>query len=236
MNLLAAAVAICCSLCLSAQTLPFVGCTTYGQSDRYPPPAKPKRGVERLAGDGVRRLAYYESVVGPGVLAPRDWSCECQWGSSGTLFHITPQEAALTRPEIDGTAIEVEESHSDNSGRFEMAEVIAHIFPEQWAWARQTVERVFDVDDLQYGSYPTDRLTYKKKLVVDYHTAPNSEGLGTRGHLKANADPIEGVVILHGDPPDRLLRLAVRLPPSMQSLARQIIENFEVGASPQPRR
>ena len=84
--------------------------------------------------------------------------------------------------------------------------------------------------------YPTDRLTYKSIRIVEYRTAPNSEGLGTRGELKPNADPIEGVVILRGDPPDRLLRLAVRPPPGMQSLTPEIIQKFEAETSPQPRR
>lgn len=229
----AAAIAILCSVCLSAQTFPFVGCTTYGQSKVFPPPAQPTR-VVRLAPAAALKLAYYESTIGPGVLAPRDWSCECQWGSDGTLFHITPQVADLTKREINSAAIEVSMSPGDNSGRYEIAEVIARIFPEQWAWARQTVLSVFDVYDLKYGPYPVDRLTYKKNQIAEYRTPPNSEGLGTRGYLKPNANPIEGVVILQGNPPDRLFRLAVRLPPGMRSLTPQIIQDFEASTSPQP--
>jgi|SRR5271165_1401156 len=153
MNPLAAAGALCCSLCLSAQTLPFVGCTTYGQSEKYPPPAKPKRVVE-LPPHAAQKLAYYESAIGPGVLAPRDWSCECLWGSSGTLFRITPQPIARTKLEIGGAGIVVVDSDGATSGRYEIAEVIARIFPEHWAWARRTLDGVDDAGNVRYGPIP----------------------------------------------------------------------------------
>ena len=45
-------------------------------------------------------------------------------------------------------------------------------------------------------------------------------------HFKANDDPIDGVAILQGQPPD-LLVLRVRLPPEQRDLAPIIIHQIE---------
>jgi hypothetical protein len=39
----------------------------------------------------ARRLAYYESGVSRGVLAPRGWFCFGVYGSSGSAFLVTPE-------------------------------------------------------------------------------------------------------------------------------------------------
>ncbi len=80
------------------------------------------------------------------------------------------------------------------------------------------------------GPYPNDRLTYRRKKVVEFETPANTEGLGTRSRLQKNGSPISGVAILVGDEPN-LTQLSLRLPPAVKDLERAIIEQTEFEAS-----
>jgi len=84
------------------------------------------------------------------------------------------------------------------------------------------------------GPYPNDRLTYKSKSVVEYVTPAQMEGLGTHSWLEMNDEPISGVAILVGSPPD-LFQLSVRLPPELRNLTPVIVGQVERDAASLPR-
>jgi hypothetical protein len=76
------------------------------------------------------------------------------------------------------------------------------------------------------GPYPTDKLTYRSKEIVEYVTPANTMGLGTNSHLQQNEDPISGAAILAGEALD-LIYLSVRLPPQDNELIRIIVRQTE---------
>jgi hypothetical protein len=76
-----------------------------------------------------------------------------------------------------------------------------------------------------FGPFPNDKLIVQTDRLVEFHTPPRAEGLGTMSRLKANDDPIDGVAILEGKPPD-LLTLRLRLPPRQRDLAPTIIQEL----------
>ena len=77
-----------------------------------------------------------------------------------------------------------------------------------------------------FGPYPRDKLSVQTDHLVEFQTPPHEKGLGTGNSLDANADPIDGVAIVEGNPPD-LLMLRVRLPRDLRDLAPVIIRSFE---------
>jgi hypothetical protein len=84
----------------------------------------------------------------------------------------------------------------------------------------------YPADRFPVGPYPADTLTYRSKSVVEYRTAPQSDGLGTQSGLLKNDSPICGVAILTGPSPDLLL-LSVRLPSDETGLTNTIIPQLE---------
>jgi len=216
--------------------VPFVGCKSSGQVESFPAP-KEASYVVRIDEKAAQRLAYYESAVAPGVLAPRGWFCEAASGSGGSLFLIAPEPITDFMRQFTGPAIELDDASGENSGRVEIAEVVARVFPIEWAFARSTIEG-YDLL-LKFGPYPKDRLTYKGDRVVEYRTPPNSEGLGTRNRMRAANEAIEGVAILQGHPPNtvlHLVRLAIRLPGDMKGLELQITRQLETESRKQTER
>lgn len=213
--------------------VPFVGCKSVGQADSFPPPKVPDR-VIRIDANAARRLTYYKAEFGYGVLGPSGWNCYEISGSSGASLYVTPKTfdieslfSNVTR--ITGPAIELTSSHADTSGRFEIASVVARVFPAH----KDFVQSVIDLGvarsrDFPSGPYPTDRLVYRGDRIVEYETPAGSTGLGTRGRLQQNNDPIRGVAILQSEGPDLLL-LTMRLPPDMRDLVTNIIRQLEQG-------
>jgi hypothetical protein len=220
--------------------VPFVGCKSDGQVGPVPPPTEVEKTVE-LDPSVAQKLTYYESGVSRGVLAPRGWFCFGVYGSSGSAFLVTPEPidslSGLKWP-ITGPVVEVDSTSGGTSGRFEVAKVVARVFPQYKAF----VQRVIDLFDffeaeITYGPYPTDTLTYRGERTVEYRTPPNMKGLGTiSGRLGEDSDPIEGVAvaIVEGETPDLLL-LSVRLPTEMRFLTPQIISHLEREARNNPR-
>ena len=104
--------------------------------------------------------------------------------------------------------------------------MIARVFPAQKAFV-QNVIKSFDqsASDYTFAPYPNDKLIVQTDRLVEFRTAPHSEGLGTMSRLKANGDPIEGVAMLQGQTPD-LLMLRVRLPLELRDLAPAIIQDL----------
>jgi hypothetical protein len=204
----------------------------------------------QLNPDLAPKLAYYVAASGPGVLAPRGWSCAGVYGSNGASLVVSPQPvspADLMNNSWGGAAgdaIEVRVASGDTSGRFEVAQAIMRVFPAHQAFAQSVInEGIEPASEFPSGPYPGDKLTNRSNEVVEFQTAPNAVGLGTdtnaNSRMKPGSDPVAGVAILTGPTPD-LLVLAVRLPGALQSLAPAIVQEIQqdnpAGAGPaQPR-
>jgi hypothetical protein len=181
----------------------------------------------------AQKLAYYKAEEGAGILAPRGWYCFGTYGSNGSNLFVTPQAVKTddwlspTRPRFTGPAIQFSAMEGDTSGRFAAARIIARVFPAQKAFVQTVIEEGIEpASSFPFGPYPKDKLIYKGDRIVEYQTAPHSEGLGTASWLQANDYPISGVAVLTGETPDVLI-LHVRLPPDMSHLTSLIIQQFE---------
>jgi hypothetical protein len=222
----------------AAVSVPFIGCKSDGQIGPMDAPEGTSVSVPLSAKEG-QQLAHYSSSHGLGVLGPRGWYCFGAYGSSVAALFLSPQpiDAAnmfSTKNGFTGPAIEISHSLGNTMGRFEVAETIARVFPACRAFATRVAEE-FDLPASSFplGPYPRDTLTYKSKVMVEYKTPAQTEGLGTRSRLKKNDSPIEGVAILIGQTPD-LLCLSVRLPPDLNGLTSAIVRQFERDAALRP--
>lgn len=181
----------------------------------------------------ARKLAYYKSEQGAGFLAPRGWYCFGTYGSGGDALFVSPQSIKTVdifspgRSGLAGPAIELWRRFGETSGRFDVAEIIARVFPAYKAFATGVMAE-FDqpTRSLTFGPYPNDRLIYKSKTMVEYRTPARTDGLGTHSLLNKNGSPIDGVAILIGQPPDVLL-LSVRLPPDLNGLTSTVVLQVE---------
>jgi len=217
---------------LLAQTVrvPFVGCGADTQLDPVEPP-KGTDEVVQIEARTARRLAYYKAEVTSAVIAPLGWYCYGIIGSGGSSLFISPQPIKfLFGPQwrgIEGASVEVDEVFGGTSGRFDVAQVIARVFPARRAFVEDLME-MFDqpASAYKFGLYPKDKLIVQTDRLVQFQTAPHSEGLGTMRRLRANDDPIDGVAILEGQTPN-LLTLRVRLPRELHALTSSIIHQFE---------
>jgi hypothetical protein len=213
--------------------VPFVGCESHDQLESYAAPIEQDKQVmaDKIA---AGKLAYYKTKITSGVLAPRGWHCFGVLGSSGSDFLATPQPIDRTKPfhftrdGNTGPAIQVREICTDNSGRLDIARIIARAFPKQRAFA-QNIFQMHDapLSEYPFGPYLKDTLIRRNDWIVEYQTPPGSEGLGTILQLPIGALPIQGAAILRNESPDCLLFLAVRLNPDMADLAPQIIQQIE---------
>lgn len=218
-------------------TVPFVGCAADGQAGFRAAPKGSTKAV-RLDAAAARRLAYYKAEFAPGVLAPRGWFCYSLYGSGSTTLIVSPEPVdamSLVSDDWKGAAVQVQLTHGFTSGRFAVASIIARVFPEHRAFVKRVMEEGDFARHFTFSPYPGDQLTYRSDRVVEYRTAPNSEGLGTTTGLKANDDPIEGVVILTGEPPS-MVTLSVRLPALLQGDTKQIVEQTKEDAINNPLR
>ena len=213
---------------LLAQTarVPFVGCESSGQTGLLKAPKGTSKAVQ-IAARTAQELAYYEAANGVAVIAPRGWYCYGTSGSAGADLLVLPRP--MTRADWSGTtsqALQVEDLSGDTSGRFEVAQVIAHAFPAHRAFVQNVID-LFDqpVGTYPYGPYPKDKLISQTDRLVQFQTPPHAEGLGTMSRLKANDDPIDGAALLVGQTPD-LLMLRVRLPLKQRELAPVIIQQL----------
>jgi len=125
-----------------------------------------------------------------------------------------------------GPGIELRTRYGSTIGRFDVAEVVARVFPAHRRYATNLERDMLLEKKFTVGPYPADRLTYRSKEMVEFETPPGSEGLGTRSALSKNSSPIRGVAILSGPTPD-LVQLSVRLPENLKDLAPVIIRQAE---------
>jgi len=212
-------------------SVPFVGCKSDGQAGPVDPPDGTSVSVN-ISSKAAQKLAYYSvsAARGTGVLGPRGWYCFGTYGSGGDALYISPEPIsrrvifATDWKGFAGSAIELSNRFGDTSGRFDVAEIIARVFPAYKAFATSVME-LFDLQ-FQSGPYPNDVLTYKSKTVVEYKTPDLSDGLGTHSWLRKNDNPINGVAILKGETPNLLL-LSIRLPAELNGLTSVIIGQVE---------
>jgi hypothetical protein len=214
-------------------SVPFVGCASYGQIERLEAPKGTSRPMP-ISSTEAKQLAYYRSADGIGVLAPRGWYCEGASGSGGYALFLGPkqiQHGGSGRKGLDGPAIEVNHMTSENSGRYEIAEVMARVFPAYRAFTSRIMEGM-DLP-LPAGSYPKDTLARRGEKIVEYNTPAQTEGLGSFHSWLGKSDlPIRGAAIIVDDSattgggPDLVL-LSVRLPHALNGLTPVIVGQFE---------
>jgi hypothetical protein len=211
-------------------SVPFVECKYDGQIGPLDVPKGTNTSVPTSLA-AAQNLAYYSAFgQGSGVLAPRGWHCFGTYGSGGSALLVSPQPIDTanmfsTWDGLSGPIIGISNWDGDTSGRFQVAEIIAQVFPAYKAFATRVMEEGLG-GPLKFGPYPKDVLTYKSKTVVEYRTPPQADGLGTHLWLKKNDSPIDGVAILTGQTPDMLL-LSVRLPPEFSGLTSVIVRQVE---------
>lgn len=219
-------------------TVPFVGCASDGQVGPQAVPIGKSKQVT-ISDKIAPRLAYYKAVYGPGVLAPRGWHCFSTYGSDGSNLFVSPEPIdtkALFSPDwkgFAGVAIQISVASGGTSGRFQVAKVIARVFPAYKSFAQKVIaEGLEPADDFPFGPYPTDKLTYRSKNVVEFVTPANDEGLGTDSHIVKNANSIEGVaMIIEGD--TDLVQLSARLAAQDRDLIPTMIHQVEIEAAHQ---
>ncbi len=201
-------------------------------------PKGTSRSVQ-VSHDAAQELAYYKAVLGVGVLAPRGWYCFGTYGSAGDTLIVSPQPIDTTKifstgpGDLAGPAIQVSYRFGGTSGRFEVAEIIARVFPAYRAFATQVMKELQPGDSFAVGPYTTDSMTYKSKSTVEYRTPAQTDGLGTLSWLPKNGSPIDGAAILIGQTPDLLL-LSVRLSPELAGLTSAIVGQVERDAARLP--
>lgn len=232
--------------------VPFVGCKADGQAGPQDAPVGQYMRIT-ISPQLAQRVAYYKASDSFGVLAPRGWHCFETYGSSGSDLYITPMPLNSTDfsdwKGIPGYGIDLRERDGGTSGRFDVARIVARVFPAHRDFVRDVIaEGLEPASAFHDGPYPADKVTYKNKDTVEYTTPPNTEGVGTSSDLVANADPIEGVVILTNDEIQEmsangkvissdlgkeldLTQLSARLPPGMSDLIPVIIQRVEQEAS-----
>jgi hypothetical protein len=216
---------------LEESQVPFVGCKSDGQSG---PVAAPKGGTKAVMLDSTtaQELAYYEAKGGLSILAPRGWHCFGTYGSDGQSLYVSPQPidfASLTSDSggFIGPAVELTRWSGDTSGRYQVAQTIARVFPAH----RDFVDQVIQIGEepassFPFGPYRGDVLTYRSNEVVEYQTPPQTDGLGTDSRLQKNDSPINGLVVLTGPDTD-LVHLSVRLADTQMGLAGTIVRQTE---------
>lgn len=213
-------------------SIPFVGCKADGQAGPLDAPTGTSKSVS-VPPKIAQRLAYYQAEQGRGILAPRGWYCFATYGSSGGSLFVSPFPLhpadffSATWTGFTGPVIQLSSTSGGTSGRFEVAEIIARVFPAHRAFVRNVIaEGIEPAKDFPFGSYPKDKLIYKSPEMVEYLTSPLTDGLGTRSRLVKNDQPITGVAAIGGPDPD-LLHLSMRLPPNMADLAPVITQQVE---------
>ena len=217
--------------------IPFVGCKSDGQVGPLDAPTGHAPAM-KIPSDLAQRLAYYKAEDGVGVLAPRGWYCFSTYGSNGSNLFVSP--VALDAKTLfstswkgfTGSAIQISVAGGGTSGRFQVAKMIARVFPDHRQFVRDVIaEGIVPASSFPAGPYPQDKLTYRSKNVVEFETPANTEGLGTASRLQADSKPIRGVAILLSDDDTSLVQLSARLPAQDRDLIAVIIQQVEREAS-----
>jgi len=211
--------------------VPFVGCPGIGGADPgpWPVPKGAPKVLPSLPTVPAARIAYYRAYSGPGVLAPRGWHCQAWGGSNGSFIIVAPTAppAVIPREPVKGPGVIAVESYGGTSGRFDVAEVSARLFPKVMAdfIARVKAEGFPSPDFSTIKPFPDDQYTYLTPKLVRFTTPAHREGICT-SILVRSRDPVRGVVSLSpgdGRYPD-LLQFDVRLSSSDDQFTRALID------------
>jgi hypothetical protein len=129
-----------------AVSVPFVGCKSDGQMGPVQAPTGENK-VAPITAEMAGRLAYYKAEKGSGVLAPRGWYCLGTYGSNGEALYVSPNPiraadvlSTTKWKGFTGPAIEASFLYGDTSGRFDVARMIARVFPGY----RKFLQKVID--------------------------------------------------------------------------------------------
>jgi hypothetical protein len=221
----------------AAVMVPFVGCASDGQVGPLKAPTGRSLAVQ-IPAAMAKRLAYYKAEYGPGALAPRGWNCFSSYGSDGSNLFVSPDpidsKTVLLSSDwkgFPGPAVQISVSSGGTSGRFEVAKIIARVFPAYKTFAQNVIaEGIEPASDFPSGPYPSDKLTYRGKNIVEFVTPANAQGLGTDSRLQANASPIDGVAIIAGADTD-LVQLSARIPANDSDLIPAMVGQAEKEAA-----
>jgi hypothetical protein len=217
-------------------TVPFVGCASDGQGGPQKAPNGKSLAVA-IPAPLAERLAYYKAKYGIGVLAPRGWHCFSTYGSSGENLFVSPDPIesqtllSLKWQGFTGPAVQATVYDGGTSGRFEVAKVIARIFPAYKTFAQKVIaEGSEPASDFPFGPYADDKLTNRANNIVEFETPGSAQGLGTDSRLQMNASPIDGVAIIGGKDTD-LTMLTARFSGSDQDLIAAMVAQAESEAA-----
>lgn len=213
--------------------VPFIGCKSDGQVGPIDAPTGHVPAM-KIPVDLAQRLAYYKAEYGVGVLAPRDWHCFSTYGSNGSSLFVSPAPIDTTKlfstawKGFAGPAIQISVANGGTSGRFQVAKVIARVFPDSRQFVRDVIaEGIEPASSFPAGPYPQDKLTYRSKSIVEFETPANAEGLGTASRLQANSNPIRGVAIMLPYDDTSLVQLSARLTAQDRDFIAAIIRQVE---------
>ncbi|MDO9336920.1 MAG: hypothetical protein Q7T61_11015 [Caulobacter sp.] len=210
--------------------VPFVGCASDGQMG--PVEAPDGKGQSPTAPAAVAgRLAYYASGD-LAVLAPRGWHCFGLYGSNGAGLYVTPEphgEALFDLPApLTGPIVQVHFSYSGTSGRFEVARVIARLFPARKAFADAVLAEDTVSEGIVFGPFRTDRTSLLNDHEARFETPAGQDGMGIGGRMAPGRDPVLGYAGLTAD--EDLLWVGARLPASERDLATAIVADVRAGS------
>jgi hypothetical protein len=219
-----------------ASQVPFVGCASDGQVGPQAAPTGSSK-VVAIPAAAAQRLAYFKSEYGPGVLAPRGWHCFSNYGSDGSNLFVSPDAIDSTQllsmdwKGFTGPVIQISIAEGGTSGRFEVAKVIARVFPAFNQFAQNVIaEGIEPASDFPFGPYASDKLTDRGANIVEFETPANTAGLGTDSRLLPNASPINGVAIIAGADTD-LIQLSARVSAKDRDLIPVIVKQAESDAA-----
>jgi hypothetical protein len=211
------------------RAVPFVGCASDGQQGPQPAPDRPAKPLPVWT-PALSGLALYEGSD-LAVLAPAGWHCLELEGSNGSAIVVTPQahpgDFFFTSSPRRGPIVQLAYSFGGTSGRFDVAEVAARMFPIARDFVKSVEAEGLRDTPFATGPYRTDRIVERSATRVRYVTPPGRQGLGTRARLAPSDLPIDGLEILKpGDDMD-LVSLAMRLPPSERRFADPIVAEVD---------
>jgi len=215
-------------------TVPFISCPSDGQQGPQPAPVLKSRPL-LLNSNEASQLAYFEGQDDQGVLAPKGRHCLQLIGSSGEFLYVSPtpitadQMFSSTWKGFTGPAIQLSVFIGDTSGRFEVAKIVARVFPKYKTFVTGVIkEQIESASDFPFGPWPHDQLHYLNDHAVEFTTPANTTGLGTSSRLLRNAEPISGVAIFFPGSDNDLTQLSVRLPPELAPLSHAITHQVEL--------
>src|SRR5262249_356344 len=163
-----------CFHIIAGEPIPFVGCASDGQAGPVDAPSGESPAIT-INPRQARKLAYYSSGGKEGVLGPRGWHCFGIYGSGGDGLYVRPEptsgNAILSEFSVGlaGPVIAIRRRYIETSGRFDVAEVIARVFPA-YRWVAKNIQDGWDLTDLKFGPYPKDSLKYRSDRVVEFRT------------------------------------------------------------------